>query len=147
MTTLTEILLNDETRPVLINDCVNLINEEVASKSGLGGLAIKTAFKTVKAIKPGIIPDAVKYLLDDFVDKLEPVYAAYTASGSGNIKTYVVQTSDVVADNLLAITDERAEQSRHKGLVKAYKKLRPQGKKQVIAAMPRIGEMLAKHGL
>jgi hypothetical protein len=31
-------------------------------------------------------------------------------------------------------------------LVKAYKSLRPQGKKQVIAAMPRLGAMLAAHG-
>ena len=31
-------------------------------------------------------------------------------------------------------------------LVKAYKKLRPQGKKHVEAAMPRIGAMLAANG-
>jgi hypothetical protein len=32
-------------------------------------------------------------------------------------------------------------------LVKAYNKLRPQGKKQVVSAMPRIGDMLVRQGL
>ena len=147
MTTLNETLLNDTDRPSVVSDCVDLIDAEVASKKGIGGLAIKTAFKTVKAIKPGIIPDAVNFLLDDFVEKLEPFYGEFKASGDMDLAGYVVRHADQVADSLLGITDSRAEKSRHKTLVKAYKKLRPQGKKQVTAAMPRIGAMLVARGL
>ena len=147
MTTLNETLLNDTDRPSVVSDCVDLIDAEVASKKGIGGLAIKTAFKTVKAIKPGIIPDAVNFLLDDFVEKLEPFYGEFKKSGEADLAGYVVRHADQVADALLGITDSRAEKSRHKTLVKAYKKLRPQGKKQVTAAMPRIGAMLVARGL
>ena len=147
MTTLSEKLLNDDDRPSVIDDCVALIDAEVASKKGIGGLAIKTAFKTVKAVKPGVIPDAVNFLLDDFVEKLEPFYGQFTQSGESDLASYIVRHADQVADSLLGITDARAQKSRHKTLVKAYQKLRPQGKKQVTAAMPRIGRMLVERGL
>jgi len=144
---LKDILLTDETRPGLVQDCVQVIEAEVASKSGLGGVVIKTAFKTVKAVKPGIIPDVVNVLLDDFVGQLSPFYAEHLAGGDGDFPARVVQDADQVADALLAITDGRAERSKHRTLVKAYKKLRPQGKKQVVSAMPRIADMLSKQGL
>lgn len=146
MSSLAEILLTDENRPVLIADSAALIEAEVASKRGVSGLAIKTGFKTIKLFKRGIVPDAVTHLIDDFVGKLEPFYAQHQAA-DGAIKAFVVSNADAIADALLGITDSRAATSKHKTLVKAYKKLRPQGKKQVIAAMPRIGDMLAKHGI
>lgn len=75
MPTVAEALLAEGKRPAVVADCATLIDEEVASKSGLGGLAIKTAFATVKALKRGIIPESVNALLDDFVVELEPFYA------------------------------------------------------------------------
>ena len=109
MTTLSEKLLNDDDRPSVIDDCVALIDAEVASKKGIGGLAIKTAFKTVKAVKPGVIPDAVNFLLDDFVEKLEPFYGQFTQSDESDLTSYIVRHADQVADSLLGITDARAQ--------------------------------------
>ena len=146
MSVLSEKLLAPETRPDVVKDCTTLIDEEVASKSGVSGLAIKGAFKVVKGVKPGIIPDSVNALLDDFVAELEPFYAECQDKGA-SIDAYVVQHDARIADALLSITDRRAERSRHKTLVKAYQKLRPQGQKQVVAAMPRIGAMLKRRGL
>jgi hypothetical protein len=147
MSNLSETLLEDSRRPALVKDCVRVIEDEVGSKSGMGGLVIKTAFKTVKAVKPGIIPDVVSVLLDDFVAQLDPIYTDFTGAGGGDIKAFVVTRADRVADSLLSITDGRAKKSRHRTLVKAYNKLRPQGKKQVVSAMPRIGDMLVRQGL
>ena len=149
MSNLSEILLEESRRPALVKDCVRVIEDEVGSKSGMGGLVIKTAFKTVKAVKPGIIPDVVSVLLDDFVAQLNPVYEEYASAsaGGGDIKAFLVARADRVADSLLSITDGRAKKSRHRTLVKAYNKLRPQGKKQVVTAMPRIGDMLIRQGL
>ena len=147
MSTLAEILLTETSRPVLISDCVNLVDDEVRSKSGVTGFAIKAAYKTVKAVKPGIIKDVVSVLVDDFVAQLESTYQAFGESGGGDIRTHVQRNAADVADALLVITDRRADKSRHRTLVKAYKKLRPKGKKHVIEAMPGIGKMLAKHGV
>lgn len=147
MSTLAEKLLTPEVRPRLVEDCTRLIDAEVASKRGVSGLAIKAGFKTVKAFKRGIIPDVVNVLLDDFVGKLEPFYAEHLASGESDFPRAMNRQSDRIAEALLSITDERAARSRHTTLVKAYRKLRPQGHKQVVAAMPRLGTMLARYGL
>ena len=54
MPTLTDMLLVPGNRPKVIADCVQLINEEVDSKGGLTGLAVKGAYALVKAVKPGL---------------------------------------------------------------------------------------------
>lgn len=146
MQSLAEKLLTPENRPVLIADCVEVLNAEVKSKSGVSGFAIKAAFKAITAVKRDIVQVSIEGLIDEFVARLEPFYARHVESG-GDIGAFVVRESDAIADALLAITDERARTTPHKTLVKAYQKLRPQGKKQVIAAMPRVGTMLAKHGV
>jgi hypothetical protein len=140
-------LLTETTRPVLIRDCVDLVDGEVRSKSGVSGFAIKAAYKTVKAVKPGIIKDVVSVLVDDFVTQLEPTYQAFSDADGGDIRTHVKRNAADIANALLVITDRRAEKSRHRTLVKAYKKLRPKGRNHVIEAMPGIGKMLAKHGI
>ena len=147
MTALRAKLLRVENRPALISACEQLIEDEVSSKSGLAGLAIKTAFKTVKKLRAGIIRELVDAMLDEFVNSLEGVYADYLAADSGQIIKYVEHHAETVADSLLGITDGRAERSTNGVLVKAYKTLRPQGKKQVIKSMPRIGAMLQAQGL
>ena len=39
-------------RPKVVADCGKLIEEEVDSKGGLSGFAVKAAFAVVKAVKP-----------------------------------------------------------------------------------------------
>jgi len=144
---LADILLTETNRPILVNDCADVIDAEVRAKSGVAGFAIKAAYKTVKAFKPGIIKGVVKVLVEDFVSQLEPTYETFIEEDGGDITAHLRRNAGPVADALLVITDRRAEKSRHRTLVKAYTKLRPRGRKHVIEAMPRIGAMLAKHGI
>lgn len=146
MPTLAERLLTDENRPRLIADCAEVVEAEVASKKGFTGVAVKAAFATIKAVKRGIVQELVGALIGDFVAKLEPFYQRQQAEGAA-IETFAVREADPIADALLEITDARAERTTHKSLAKIYYKLRPQGKQQVVAAMPRIGAMLARHGI
>ena len=89
MATLTDILLVPGNRPRVISDCVTLIQEEVDSKGGLSGLAVKAAFAVVKAVKPGFINEAVDHMLDDFVKRLEPFWADAQAKNALVTLTYV----------------------------------------------------------
>lgn len=146
MATLAEILLTDEKKPQVVRDCAQVVDEEVAGKRGVSGVAIKAGYKTVKAFKPTIVPDVMAALLPDFVARMEPFYARHLESGGGDFTTFCTRESDAIAHALLGITDDRAERSRHRSLVKAYKRLRPQGHKQVVAAMPRVAAMLVRNG-
>jgi hypothetical protein len=141
-------LLDDKSkRPRLLDDCVHLIDDEVASKGGLSGLAIKGAYKVVGTMKPGIIRESMDNLLDDFVRRLDPFFAAHLSAG-GDPKAFgamLSAKSSEVADALLGITDERAHRAKNPTLKSAYEKLRPQAKKHVVEAVPRVGRTLQPH--
>lgn len=142
MSTLKEILGRPGNRAQVVSDCERLIDEEVSSK-GLTGLPIKAAYAVVKAVKPGFVPEVVDHMLDDFADRLDPIYQAAVAKNEP-VSAYFSARTGEVAEALLAITDGRAERAKNPTLKSAYGKLRPTGKKHVEAAVPRIGRLVAK---
>ena len=106
-------------------------------------VAIKAGYKAVKGVKPGFIKHAVGELLPDFAKALDPVYND-AKSANKPVAEYFVANSDRVADALLTITDERAKNAKS-GLVKGtYEKLRGTAKKNVEAAVPRLGKMVER---
>lgn len=143
----TRLLADASKRPALLSDCERLINDEVSSKSGLTGMAIKTAYKVVCKVKPGIIREAMDGLLDDFVKRLDPFWQQHLEAGGAPeaFPTYMTSHASDIADGLLGITDERARRANNKTLVSAYEKLRPQGKKHVQEAVPGVSKMLSKY--
>jgi hypothetical protein len=143
--TLKEILLDSGRRPAVVTDLQNLVDEEVAEKGGVSGAVVKTGFAAVKKIKPGIIPAAVDALLDDFTVALEPFYMDYKSSGGNDFGAYLSGRSDEASDALLVVTDARAEMSTRDSIKKVYSKLRPNGKKNVEEALPRLGQLIDKH--
>lgn len=146
--TLSARLIDDKAkRPRILTDCERLIDDEVSSKGGLSGLAIKAAYKVVCAVKPGIIRESMDMLLDDFVKRLEPFYADHRKAGASPAQfgDSLNRRPGEVADALLGITDDRAKKAKNATLKGAYEKLRPQAKKHVEEAVPRVGRTLSPH--
>lgn len=143
MTSLSEQLGSGAKREAVVTDALKVLDEEVADKSGLTGLAIKGGYKVVQGIKPGFVRQVVEALLDDFLKALDPVYAE-AVEKKRPAGAYLLEQKSRVADALLAVTDRKAE--RASGAIKgAYDKLRPLAKKQVEAAAPRLAAMLERH--
>ena len=71
MNDLQSILTEPTVRPNVVADCLRVIDEEVQSKGGLTGIAIKGAYAVVKAVKPGFIAEAMNDLLPDFAARLD----------------------------------------------------------------------------
>jgi hypothetical protein len=144
MPNLTEALTAQDKKSAVVDDCLALIDAEVADKSGLTGLAIKAGYKTVQGIKPGFVRQAVGDLLPEFAQALEPIYQEAKANGKP-VREHFTSNTPRVADALLSITDEKAKRSKS-GLVKGtYEKLRGSAKKNVEAAVPRLAAMIEKH--
>lgn len=142
-TTLKDMLLTEEVRPRLVDDCCSLLDRQVAAKKGLSGMAIKGAYKTVKAIKPGFVRGVVNVLLDDWVDRLEGFEAQRVASGtSAGLSEYVIGRKTDVAQALVAVTDERADGTRHKTAKKLYFRLRPSALSNVEEAIPDLARLV-----
>lgn len=144
MPSLPEILSSDSKKNLVVDDCCNVIDAEVSDKGGLSGLAIKAGYAAVKNIKPGFIRHVVFDLLPEFAAALDPMFQE-AKSKNAPVSAHFNQNSGRVADALLGITDAKAQRSTS-GVVKGtYEKLRGTAKKNVEAAVPRLGKLIEKH--
>lgn len=141
---LSEQLAPPQKRNALIDDALEVLDAEVKDKSGISGMAVKTAFKVVKGVQPGFLRKVVDHLLDDFLEKTDPIYQSAIAEGlpPGG---HVVKKKDVLASALLSVTDKRAERAQTELIRKTYQKLRPTAEKHVQAAAPRLAKLLDRH--
>jgi len=144
MPKLSEVLTDPERKDRVVADCLDLIDQEVADKSGLSGMAIKGGYKAVKGIRPGFLKNVVTDLLPQFADAVEPIYQEAVDKDVG-VKRHFGANTSRVADSLLAITDAKAERSTNKLIKRTYNSLRGQAKKNVEAAVPRLGGVIEKH--
>ena len=128
----------------MVDDCVALIEAEVASKRGVTGMAVKAAYKTVKKFRPGMVPMAMDHMLPDFARQVDPLWERCQASGEEPRAWFVARKVEV-ANALLAVTDARRDKSPNKVLVKAYNSLRPKAVDHIGEAMPRLADLLVKH--
>ena len=143
--TLKQILLAPERRTTVVSDLQTLLDQEVASKTGMSGLAIKGSFAVVKKVRAGFIPHAINQMLPEFAQRLQPYYGRYNPATDGSLASYLTANESAVADVLLAVADGRARQSRHETVKRAYQKLRPQAKKHVEHALPPLGALIEQH--
>jgi hypothetical protein len=141
---LAEKLLKPENRDRVVADCVTLVDEEVRSKGGLTGLAVKGAYGVVKAVKPKFVAEVVDGMLDEWVAKLEPFYDAWKAEGGKPFADYLKAHGPDAADALLSVTDGRAKVAKSGSVKKMYEKMRPSAKKHVEEALPRLGRLVEK---
>ena len=71
MPSLPEILNAADKKEKVVDDCLGLIDAEVADKGGISGLALKAGYSAVKGIKPGFIRHVVSDLLPEFAQALD----------------------------------------------------------------------------
>ena len=146
MENLTDLLTDATRRRAVIDDCVQLVDNEVKSKGGLGGIAIKGAYAVVKAVKPSIIREAVESLLEEFVSRMAPFYTQFRAQTAVKVLVdYLSSRAAEVASALLQVTDTRVQKVDNRTIKAAYDKLRPTGAKHVESAVPGIAQLLMKH--
>ncbi len=145
MPTLQDILNDPSRRTAVVDDCAQLVDDEVGAKGGLSGMAIKGVYMLVKKIKPGFIRGVVDHLLDAFVAELEPFYKDFLAAGGGNLQLFLQARAAAVASALLQVTDRRIDRADNGTIRSGYAKLRPSAAKHVETAVPGIGRILSKY--
>jgi len=143
--TLKDQIAVEPTRPRVVAECVTLIDHQVRSKGGVRGIAVRGAYATIKALKRGFVAGVVEALLDDWLAKLEPYYARWDAGGSGTFTEYLTARSDEVADDLLEVTDARAETTKHTTAKKYYFKMRDRAKENVVESVPELARLIERH--
>ena len=144
MAKLAEVVTDRSRRQAVLDDCVRLIESEVADKKGLTGIAVKAAFKSVSKLRPGMVRHSMDALLDDFSNQIDPFWAECQSTGAAP-RAFFTQKKGDIANALLSITDRRAQHADNKVLVKAYKGLRGKAVVHIGDAMPRFADLVQKH--
>jgi hypothetical protein len=140
---LSDILLNEKNKDSFVDDCVELIDKKVAVAPGLGGLALKAAYSTVKGIRADYCAQLLHQLLPEISIALDPMWNA--AVNNGSPVEYMTERKSEVADDLLQISDKRAEQSTRAMVKGAYSKLRPSAKNYVENGVPDLAKLIHKY--
>ena len=139
--TLVDQLGKEPRRPHVIEDCVALIDAQVKQK----GFMVKSAYTVIKGIKKKFVPEVVDSLLDEWLGKIQPHYDKWAAAKATSLSDFMVARSDDVAEDLLSVTDGRAEKTTHTTAKKMYLRMRDGAKRDVVSAIPDLAKMLEKH--
>jgi len=143
--TLQEILLAPDTQPKVLEDCYELLQQEVSDLSGVSGTAVKLAYKTVNAFASGHIRFMIGELAPGMIVQLEPYWADFHTAGGTDFGDFLTKHGDEVAQALLTVTDARAEASDRPTIIKAYRSVRGGAGKHIQAALPRLGDLVVKY--
>lgn len=136
-------MINDPSvKASIVEDCTKLIDAQVANKSGISGMTLKTAYRVVNGVGPGYIKGAIGRILPEACAALDPLWCEGVETG--NPVDYLTQNCSRTADILLSVTDARVHKTS--GVVAgAYKKLRKSVKGDIEEAIPGFVGILGQH--
>lgn len=131
----TESLLDQAKRPQVVAAIAKVVDEEVSSKSGLSGMALKGAYASAKKAKDGIVEKAVNAMLPDLAAALQPYW---DGKGEQSFAAHLQANSGQVADALLKVADDKAANPENANMAKVYKPIRGKAKGYVEEALPKL---------
>lgn len=142
---LSQQLLKKRTRPAVITDLVEVVQQEVAAKKGMSGTALKAGYGAANKVVPNLTERALKKLFPDFARALDPFWASFQSSGGGDFGQHLTARGTEVSAALLTVTDAKVQASGREPIKKVYKALRGKAEGHVQAALPRLGTALQRH--
>lgn len=143
--TLSQQLLSKQTRPAVIKDLVEVVQQEVAAKKGVAGAAVKAGYGAASKVVPNLTERALNKLFPDLAKALDPFWESFSTSGATDFGSHLSARGTEVAAALLAVTDQKVAASGKEPIKKVYKALRGKADSHVQAALPRLGAALQRH--
>ena len=140
---LTDKIKDPALRNGVVSDCTKLMDEQVSSKSGLSGLALKATYGVVKGIGPSYIPGAIERLLPEAFAALDPMWDE--GLQNGNPVEHLSQNPSRAAEAILSVTDTRIQHSTNGVLRSSYSKLRKSVKPDIEAAVPGLAKIIGTY--
>lgn len=137
---LVAMLADPATRDRVIREGAALIDAEVAKRTGVSGFAIRAGFAAIKKVRPDIVEDSLAKLLPAFAPAIQP--HVEKGEAAGGVASYFTSNADAIAEDLLAITDEKAKNAQNPIMKRTYGSLRGQAHKQTSSSMPAVGAWL-----
>ncbi|MBD2110984.1 DUF6918 family protein [Leptolyngbya subtilissima] len=142
---LSDILSDKAVKAQVVADCAALIDNQVASKGGFGGMALKTTYGVVKGMNSGYISGAIGRMLPEVVASLEPMWTE--GEQAGDPVAYLTQNQVRAADVILGVTDRRIAKTDNGVVRSSYTKLRKSVKGDVESAVPELAKIFGRYSV
>ena len=139
---LTALLEEESRREDLVAD---VVEDHIAQRTGLRGVALRAAIAAVHRKLPDAIPRSVRRLLPDFTAALEPMHARSRGATGAEFAKILKRDRAQVAAAVLAIADARAAASTSAALKAFYARFRSTVEREAEALVPGLADVLAKH--
>lgn len=140
---LSEQLNDPKIQTKIAEDCSALIDEQVSEKKGIGGMAIKAAYKVIKGLGPSYIPRAIQGLLPKAIVAIDPLWSEGVSAGDP--VTHLSENKSRAADILLGVTDHKIANAKNKVVIATYKKLRKSVQDDVESAIPGLAQIFSQY--
>ena len=144
MQSLSEILLGGPNPQAVREDCVELIENFIAGRSGLKGMAYRTGMAMLTRARPGILQRATAKLMPQFIEALDPLFQEYQNQPAGSFSAYLDKNSVRAADALVSVADRMAQQGSEMAR-KTYGKFRGGAEDEMQTLVTGLGRVISKH--
>lgn len=124
-------------RDEIAADAVDEVGRLVGDMRGPTGIAARTGMGAVTRLRPGFLESNVARMLPQFAAAIQPAVDAGEASG--DLVGHFDKNRDMIAEQLLVVTDTRVAQAKNKPAIAVYNKLRKHAPKRVAAHVPEVG--------
>lgn len=148
MTTLSHMLLREDVRAELVADLAVILDDEIGRWTGLRGLAVRSSWATMKAMKPGFARRVCDRLLDGCVAELEPLYTAWERAperASTTFGGYLRDRPERVAEVLVSVANDKASNTSNRLARALYAKVGPNARDGFVAVVPRLASLFDHH--
>ena len=145
MTSMSQQLLTEQTRPAVMKDLVEVVQQEVASKKGVGGAALKAGYGAASKVVPNLTERGLVRLGPDLLRALDPFWADFAAGGGTEFGSHLASRGADASAALLGVTDAKVAASGKEPIKKVYNALRGKADAHVQAALPRLGAAIQRH--
>lgn len=136
-------LADNQKRKQLVENCTTLLDEQIAAKSGISGLAIKAGYAAIKGVNPQYCAGAIERLLPESFAVLDPLWNE--GLQTGDPVKHITNNSSRTADLLLGITDTRIKKSNNTAVKGVYNKLRNSAKQHIEEAVPSLAKVIDEY--
>nr|WP_281684998.1 hypothetical protein [Thalassobaculum salexigens] len=125
----------------MTTEAVSMVEQFIASRGGLKGMAYKTGFAMLKKARPGIIERAAHKMLPEFLASLEPLYREFQAGSGDDFAAFLRQHSGRAVRSLLGVADARAATAAD-STRRTYEKFRNGAEDEVTRLLPMFAELI-----
>ncbi|AKK10047.1 DUF6918 family protein [Corynebacterium uterequi] len=138
-------LLNQPARDAVVADLDAVATKAVDEQSGLTGMAIKTALKTLQKVDSNIVSKGIDKALPNLLTDLQPRFDEFEATGETDFGAFLEPRSEEVAEDLLSTADGLVAKSSRPGVDKIYGTVRGKGVKTVSPYVAELGRVIQRH--